>query len=95
MRRVLVVAATALAILGAGSLAPRGAMALAPGALARAQGPHVNAERTAYVCNRFWACGYYGCGWRRSCYWTPRYYYGPRYRPYYRPYWRPYWRRYH
>jgi hypothetical protein len=53
-----------------------------------------------YVCRRVWRCGYYGCGWRRSCWWTPGpyayvypyYSYRRHWRPY-RYYSRPYWRR--
>ena len=41
-------------------------------------------QDAAYVCQPVWRCGYYGCGWRRACWWG-----GPG--PYY---WRNhYWRR--
>jgi hypothetical protein len=28
-------------------------------------------EQVRYICRRVWRCSYYGCGWRRSCYWRP------------------------
>jgi hypothetical protein len=58
-------------------------------------------QDATYVCRRAWRCGSQGCGWRRSCYWTP----GPFAQAYpyaYRSYWgwrgyprywaRPHWR---
>ena len=56
-------------------------------------------QEAAYVCRRAWRCGPYGCGWRRSCYWTPgplAYAYPYAYRPYWGWGWRPrYWARPH
>ncbi|HVX92390.1 MAG TPA: hypothetical protein VG985_04125 [Xanthobacteraceae bacterium] len=88
MRKHLLAIAAVFTLLGAGSLAPGRAEAMplaAPSAARQAIESTNLADRVAYVCRRFWGCGYYGCGWRRSCYWTPGYYgyygyYGP-YRP--------------
>jgi hypothetical protein len=89
MRRIILAAAATFALLAAGSLAPGRAEAMtlpAPAGLAAAVGSGDSLTETiAYVCRRVWRCGYYGCGWRRSCYYTRPYYYRP-YRYYYRPY---------
>jgi hypothetical protein len=85
MRRFVLAAAATFALLAAGSLAPGRAEAMtipAPAGIAAAVNGNSLAETVAYVCRRVWRCGPYGCGWRRSCYYT---------RPYYRPY-RPYYR---
>ena len=87
MRRTMLSAATALALLTAGAFLPDRAEAMtitAPaGMQAAIGGPLV--QDAAYVCRRVWRCGYYGCGWRRACWWTGPYYgYGYGYRPYWR-----------
>ena len=33
-------------------------------------------QQAAYVCRPVWRCGYWGCGWRRACWWGPGYGYG-------------------
>jgi len=69
--------ATAVAMLAAGSLAPAQAMTVStPAGIAAAVDTTSLAQDVAYVCNRVWRCGPYGCGWRRACFWTggPRYY---------------------
>ena len=86
MRRIIISTAAALALLAAGLLIPGRAEALtlsSPAAIQAAIDDTSLVQTVAYVCRRVWACGYYGCGWRRSCYHT-----GPAYgwRP--RPYWR-------
>jgi hypothetical protein len=95
MRRFILAAAAALAVIAAGSLAPNRAEAMTvstPAGIAAAVNHDSLAQDVAYVCRRVWRCGPYGCGWRRACWWTggPRYYgrpyYGRRY--YYR---RHYW----
>jgi hypothetical protein len=88
MRRIILAAATALALLSAGALLPNRteAMTLAAPAGAQAAVDTGQFQQAAYICRRVWHCGYWGCGWRRACYWT---------RPYWRHhyYWRrPYWR---
>lgn len=92
MRRIVLATAATLALLVAGSLAPGRAEAMTistPAGIAAAVDATGLAQDVAYVCRRVWRCGPYGCGWRRSCWWTggPRYYgRGPywRGRPYYR-----------
>ncbi len=42
-------------------------------------------QDAAYFCRPVWRCGYWGCGWRRACWWGPGPYaygygYGYRYR---------------
>ena len=89
MRRTILAAAATVAVLAGAALAPQSAEAMtlpAPAGIAAAAQGNNLAQDVAYVCRRVWRCGPYGCGWRRSCYWTaPRYY-----RPYYR---RHHWRR--
>jgi len=86
MRRILLSATAALAMLaGPAIMADRAeAMTLAaPAGMHEALGNTGLAQDVAYVCRRVWRCGYYGCGWRRACWWTGPYYgYG------YGPYWR-------
>jgi hypothetical protein len=80
MRRTMLVAAATLA-LAAGAFLPGRAEAMtiaAPVGMQAAIGGSL-AEDIAYVCQPVWRCGYYGCGWRRACWWTgggP--YWGPR-----------------
>jgi hypothetical protein len=94
MRRTMLSAAAALALLTAGALLPDRAEAMtinAPVGLQAAIGDRL-AQDAAYICRRAWRCGYYGCGWRRACYWGPGPYYGYGYGP--RPYWgHRHWRR--
>jgi len=45
-----------------------------PAAVAAAVEPSALSENVAYICRRVWRCGPWGCGWRRSCGWTPGYY---------------------
>jgi hypothetical protein len=73
MRRIILATAAALALMAAGSLAPERAEAMAVSTPAGIQAAidHTSlAQDVAYVCRRVWRCGPYGCGWRRSCYWT-------------------------
>ena len=89
MRRILLSAAAAFALLTAGAMLPGRAEAMtlaAPVGMHEAIGDVSLAQDVAYVCRRVWRCGYYGCGWRRACYWGPGPYYGYGYG--YRPYWR-------
>ena len=53
-------------------------------------------QEVVYNCRRVWRCGYWGCGWRRACWWGPgyRYGYGYGYGHGYRPY-RWGWRHHH
>jgi hypothetical protein len=94
MRRTMLSAAAALALLTAGAFLPDRAEAMtitAPVGLDAAIGDRL-AQDAAYICRRVWRCGHYGCGWRRACYWGPGPYYGNRYGP--RPYWgHRHWRR--
>jgi hypothetical protein len=100
MRRIILAAAAALAVMAAGSLAPTGAEAMTvstPAGIAAAVDANGLTQDVAYVCRRVWRCGPYGCGWRRACFYTggPGYYgrgyygrpgyYGRRY--YRRHYW--------
>lgn len=92
MRRTILAVAAILALLVAGLLTPRQAHAITistPAGIAAAVDANGLVQDVAYVCRRVWRCGPYGCGWRRSCYWSaPRYYtpryYAPRHR-YYAP----------
>lgn len=83
MRRLILAIAATLALLAAGSLAPDRAEAMTistPAGIAAAVDATGLTQDVAYVCRRVWRCGPYGCGWRRSCYYTgPRYYGGSRY----------------
>jgi hypothetical protein len=94
MRRTMLSAAAALALLTGGAILPDRAEAMtitAPVGLDAAIGDRL-AQDAAYICRRVWRCGHYGCGWRRACYWGPGPYYGNRYGP--RPYWgHRHWRR--
>lgn len=92
MRRTFLALSASLAVLAAGSLLPTSADAMtlaAPAGVQAAINENSLAQDVAYVCRRVWRCGYYGCGWRRACYYTPGYYgggygyYGPP-RRYYR-----------
>ena len=88
MRRTVLAAAATLALLAAGSLASDRAEAMTvstPAGIAAAVDGNSLAQDVAYVCRRVWACGPYGCGWRRTCWWSGPRYYAPRYR-YYRSY---------
>jgi hypothetical protein len=88
MRRIVLAVAATLAIVSAASLTTNRAEAMTlgtPSGLRAAIEETSLAEDVAYVCRRVWVCGYYGCGWRRSCFWRPGGYY---YRPYRR--WRYY-----
>jgi hypothetical protein len=88
MRRMFLAVAAAAAMLAAGSLTRAEAMPVGDPAGVRAALESTSiTDQVAYVCRRFWSCGYWGCGWRRSCYWAPGYY--GYYRPYYRR-WRYY-----
>ena len=85
MRRILISAAAAIAMLsGMVIMADRAeAMTLAaPVGMHEAVGDVDLAQDAAYVCRRVWRCGYYGCGWRRACWWTGRGYYYGRHRYY-------------
>ncbi len=87
MRRMMLSAAAALALLTSGAVLLDRAEAMtvtAPVGLQAAIGDSL-AQDVAYICRRVWRCGYYGCGWRRACYWGPGPYYGYGYR--YGPYW--------
>jgi hypothetical protein len=89
MRRILLAMSATAAVLAAASLAPTSASAMAlssPAAIGAAIDTGSLAQDVAYVCRRVRVCGPYGCGWRRSCFWT-----GPRYR--YRHWRRHHWRR--
>ncbi|HVV60568.1 MAG TPA: hypothetical protein VHD14_02315 [Pseudolabrys sp.] len=82
MRRTFLILSATLAILAAGSLAPTGANAMTlstPAAVRAAVDDTSLAQDVAYVCRRVWRCGYWGCGWRRSCYWTGHRYWRHRY----------------
>jgi hypothetical protein len=96
MRRMVLITAAAAAIVTAGAFAPSSAKAMpltGPAALAAALPNESLAERVAYDCRPVWRCGYYGCGWRRLCAWTPGVrYYGYGYFPHRRPYWAWRWR---
>ena len=80
MRRTILSAFATLAILGAAALVPQSAEAMtvpAAAGIAAAVQENTLAQDVAYVCRRVWRCGPYGCGWRRSCYYS-RPYYAPR-----------------
>jgi len=82
MRRTAILFSATLAILAAGSLAPTRASAMtlpAPSALQATIDNSSMAQDVAYICRRVWRCGYWGCGWRRACYWSGPRFYGPRY----------------
>lgn len=86
MRRTILAAAATLAVLVGGALTPQSAEAMtlpAPAGIAAAAQENTLAQDVAYVCRRVWRCGPYGCGWRRSCYYTRPYRYSRPY-PYYR-----------
>jgi hypothetical protein len=85
----MTVLAAALAFLTSGALLTDGAAATplqgasAIGLAAAGSDTH---EQIAYVCGRVWRCGPRGCGWRRTCHWTPRPYAWAPYPYFYRPY---------
>jgi len=86
MRRTILAAAATLAVLAGAALTPQSAEAMtlpAPAGIAAAVQENTLAQDVAYVCRRVWRCGPYGCGWRRSCYYTRPYRYSRPY-PYYR-----------
>ncbi len=96
MRRTMLSMAAALALLSAGAFLPNRAEALtlaAPAGMQEATGGSGLVQDAAYICRRAWRCGYYGCGWRRACWWTRPYSGGYGYRPYWRRgyYHRHYW----
>ena len=73
MRRTTLALSATLAVLAAGALTPTTASAMtlsSPAAIAAAVDDTSLAQDVAYICNRVWRCGPYGCGWRRSCFWT-------------------------
>lgn len=84
MRKLLINCTAAAAVLFVGALASPGAQAMTvpiPAGLNAAIHEVNPVQDVTYICRRVWRCGYYGCGWRRICYWRPGYSYG-----YYRPY---------
>ena len=89
MRRIILALAATLAVLAAASFAPSRAEAMTistPAAIQAAIDDTSLAQDVAYICERVWRCGPFGCGWRRHCWWT-----GPGWR---HRYWRHgYWRR--
>jgi len=91
MRRIILSTAATLALLTAGTFLPGRADAMtraAPAGMQAAVGGSDLVQDVDYICRRVWRCGYYGCGWRRACYWTGG---GPYWRHHY--YWRHrYWR---
>lgn len=82
MRRTVLSAAAAFAILAGAALVPQSAEAMtlpAPAGIAAAAQENTLAQDVAYVCRRVWRCGPYGCGWRRVCFETgPSFYRGYR-----------------
>ena len=81
MGRIVLAITAAFALLAAISFSPNRAEAAAmpvPTGIQAAIQDNSLVEEAAYVCQRIWRCGYYGCGWRRVCSYA-----GPRY---YRPY---------
>lgn len=88
MRRIVIATAAALAVFGAITLTVGRADAMAlstPAGIQDAIDDTGLVKDVAYVCRRVWVCGYYGCGWRRSCYWTEHRRW--RHRHYYRHHW--------
>ena len=88
MQKVFLAIAASLVLLAAMFLSPNRAEAAMPvptGIQAAIQDNSL-IEEAAYVCRRVWRCGYYGCGWTRTCSYTRPYY---PYRPhrYYRYRW--------
>jgi len=93
MRRIMLSAAAALALLTAGAFLPGRAEAMtlaAPVGMQAAIGDGL-AQDVAYVCRPVWRCGYYGCGWRRACWWTGGYYYYGHHHYWRHRYWRHHW----
>ena len=90
MRRLFLICAVAATILFAPVAVPRAeAMTItAPAGISAVVQDNSLAQSVAYICRRVWRCGYWGCGWRRSCWWRPGPYYGY---GYYRPYWHRSW----
>jgi hypothetical protein len=82
MKKILFTTIVAAALLAAGSaFAPRAEAIPAPIGLNAAVAGNGLVQQAAYVCRRVWRCGYYGCGWRRHCWWQPGGgygWYGPR-----------------
>ncbi len=82
MRKVLLIGAIIAGFASLGSM-PNQARAMTistPAAVQKAVGPS-QATEAAYVCRRVWT----HWGWRRSCWWRPRYY-GHYYYGWRRPY---------
>lgn len=91
MRRILLSAAAAIAMLSSMAIMADRAEAMtlaAPAGMQEAVGDVNLAQDAAYVCRRVWRCGYYGCGWRRACWWTGGGYYYGRHRYYRHGYYR-------
>ncbi len=67
-------------------VSPASAITLpAPTGIAAAVAPASPVENVNYYCRPTWRCGYWGCGWRRACWWGGGY-------GYYRPYrWHHHW----
>jgi len=80
MRKWILLAALTAGMFSMVSLGANRAEAMTigtPAGLNVAAGETALAQDVAYICRRVWRCGYWGCGWRRACWWTgPRYYYG-------------------
>lgn len=67
MRRLLLAVAAVPMMLAAGFGGPANAMPLAgPAPAAVAAGL---LQPVDYHCRPVWRCGYWGCGWRRTCWW--------------------------
>jgi hypothetical protein len=88
MRKLFVIAATAVAILATGSLAPKPAAAMSLGdpSGVRAAIDATNVVETV-PCRLVRRCGPWGCGLRRVC-WGGPVYYAPPVHVAPRPYWR-------
>ena len=81
MRKIFITVALATGVfaIGAGIPDRAQAMTVAPPAALGATLVQTPLEQAAYVCRPVRRCGPYGCGWRRSCFWTgggPYAYYG-------------------
>lgn len=89
MRKLFILGAAAATVLGATLASPRAeamTMSVPAGLNAAIQQGGVSAQDVAYICRPVRHCGYYGCGWRRACWWSP----GPAYWGYGFGYYRPY-----
>lgn len=88
MSRTILAAVATVVVMAGAALMPQRAEAMtlpAPAGIAAAAESNNLARDVAYVCRRVWRCGPYGCGWRRSCYYTRPHYVRP-YRYYRRHY---------